>query len=44
MSTFLQPDPLLLAFLLLKTTLYLPVLAVLAGLRLAGARGPARCS
>lgn len=42
MSTFLQPDPLLLAFLLLKTTLYLPVLAVLAGLRLAVAQGPAR--
>jgi hypothetical protein len=42
MSPLFAPSPMLLAFLLLKTTLYLPAVAVLALIRVLGARGAAR--
>ena len=42
MPSFLQPDPLMLAFLALKQGVYLEVLALFALLRAALARGPAR--
>lgn len=42
MSTLFEPSPILLAFLALKTTLYLPSLMLLALLRSLAATGPAR--
>ena len=42
MSTLFEPSPILLAFLALKTTFYLPALLILALLRALGADGPAR--
>lgn len=42
MSTLFEPSPILLAFLVLKTTLYLPAVLILAFLRAVIASGPAR--
>lgn len=42
MSTLFEPSPILLAFLALKTTFYLPALLILALLRLLAASGAAR--
>jgi hypothetical protein len=42
MTAFFEPNPILLAYLALKTTLYLPVILALALLRTLMATGPAR--
>jgi hypothetical protein len=42
MSALFEPNPILLAFLALKTTFYLPAVLLLALLRVTLARGPAR--
>ena len=42
MSTLFEPSPILLAFLALKTTVYLPAVLILAVLRAVIATGPAR--
>jgi hypothetical protein len=42
MNALFEPNPILLAFLALKTTIYLPALLVLALLRAMIAKGPAR--
>lgn len=42
MSSFFQPDPVILAFIAFKQTFFLPVILLLALIRSLAARGPAR--